>query len=66
MTRAVGGEDAEQPLDRLGEATTALVEAGLERQFREQLTETPPGDREELAVGGDPHHRLGDAERDDL
>jgi len=63
---AVGGEDADQPLDRLGEATAALVEAGLEWELRKQLLQSMPGDREKLAVGGDPHHRLGDAEGGDL
>jgi hypothetical protein len=66
MTGAVGGEDADQPLDRLGQPASALVEAGLEGELREQPSQPPPGDREELAVGGDPHHRLGDAEGGDL
>jgi hypothetical protein len=30
------------------------------------MTQPPPGDREELAVGGDVHDRLRDGERDDL
>jgi hypothetical protein len=39
MTGAVGGEDADQPLDRLGQPASALVEAGLLGQAREQLPE---------------------------
>jgi hypothetical protein len=42
------------------------MEAGLERQLREQASQSSSGDREELAVGGDPHHRLRDAEGGDL
>jgi hypothetical protein len=66
VTGAVGGEDADQPLDRLGQPASALVEAGLSGEGREQLPKALPGDREEFAVGGDPDHRLGDAEGGDL
>jgi hypothetical protein len=66
VTGALGGEDAEEPLDRLGKATPALVEDGLERQPREEDSEAAFGDRQELAIGGDAHPRLGDAEGDYL
>jgi hypothetical protein len=63
---ALGGEDADQPLDRLAQASPALVEAGLLGQLGEEVTQPPAGDREEAAVGGDAHDRLGDAERRNL
>jgi len=62
----VAGEGADQPLDRLGQAPAALVEAGLVGQLLEQGAQSPLCDGKELAVGGDIHHRLGDAEGGDL
>lgn len=62
---AVGGEDADPPLDRLGRATAALVEAGLERQLRERATETAVSSRSRSASvvapwveGANRHRRL--------
>jgi len=59
----LGREDADEPLDRLAQAGPALVEAGLLRQLWEEVAQPMAGNREEAAVGGDPHDRLGDAER---
>ena len=64
--RALAGEDAHEPLDRVGQAAAALVIAGLVRQVREEVTEALAGDGQEATVGGDAHDRLGDAERDQL
>ena len=61
-----GGEYADEPLDRLGEAGSALVETGLLGQLGKEMTQSLAGDRQETAVGGDAHDRLGDAERRDL
>jgi hypothetical protein len=58
-----GGEDADQPLDRLGQASSSLVVAGLLWQLGEELTKALAGDCQEAAIGGDAHDRLGDAER---
>jgi hypothetical protein len=63
---AVGSEDADEPLDRVPEPAPALVEAGLLGQLGEQLAQALVGHRQEAAVGGDAHDRLGHAERDDL
>jgi hypothetical protein len=43
-----------------------LPVAGLLGQLGKQVTEPPGGDRQELAIGRDVHHRLCDSERDDL
>jgi hypothetical protein len=61
-----GGEYADEPLDRLGEAGSGLVETGLLGQLREEIAKALASDGEEAAVGGDAHDRLGDAQRRDL
>lgn len=61
-----GGEDADEPLDRLGQTGSALVEAGLLGQFREEIAKALAGDCQEAAVRGYAHDFLGDAERGDL
>jgi hypothetical protein len=63
---AATGEDADQPLDRVGQAGPALVEARLLWQLGEEVAEAPAGERKEAPVGGDAHDRLGDAKRGDL
>jgi hypothetical protein len=63
---AVAGKDGDQRFDRVAEPVAALVVAGPFGQQREQVTEAFARDREEALVGGNPHDRLGDAERDDL
>jgi hypothetical protein len=55
-----------EPLDRLSQASSSLVEAGLLGQLGEEITKVLAGDREEAAIGGDAHDRLGDAEGRDL
>jgi len=60
------GKDADEPLDRLGQACPALVKPRLLWQLREEVAQPLAGDGEETAVGGDAHDRLGDAERGDL
>src|SRR6188474_1449437 len=57
-----GGEDADEPLDRLCQARSALVEARLLRQLWEELAKALAGNGEEAPVGGNAHDRLGDAE----
>src|SRR6188474_27286 len=64
--RGLGGKDADEPLDRLGQAGSSLVEAGLLGQLGEEIAKTLAGDRQEAAIGGDTHDRLGDAEGCDL
>jgi hypothetical protein len=64
--RAVAGEDRDQRLDRVREPLAALVVAGPLGQQREQMHEPLVGDGKKPLVGGDPHNRLRDAERDDL
>ena len=63
---ALGGDEADQALDRRREPATTLVIAGPLWQLREQADEPPAGDRQEALVGGNAHDRLGDAEGDDL
>jgi hypothetical protein len=60
------GEDAHEPLDRLGQGATALVVARLTGPRREQVTELALGHREKATIRGNPHDRLGDAEGDQL
>src|SRR5664280_197479 len=64
--RALLREVGHEPLDRIDEATTALVVAGLAGQLREEMDEPLAGDRQEAPVGRDAHDRLGHAERDQL
>jgi len=66
MAGTVGGEHPDQPLDRLGQPTTALMPLRLLWQRGEQVPQALLGDREKLAIRADVHHLLGDAERDDL
>jgi hypothetical protein len=63
---AVGGEDSDEPLDRVPEAAPALVEARLLGQLGEQPTQALGGHGQEAPIGRDTHDRLGHAERDDL
>jgi hypothetical protein len=63
---ALRGEDAGEPLDRLGQAGSALVEAGLLGQLGEKVIKPLARDGEEAAVRGDAHDRLGDAEGREL
>src|SRR5579862_21429 len=65
-TGTVASEHANQRFDRVGEPLAPLVVAGPLRQDREQVAEPCPGGCEEPLVGGDPHDRLRNAERDDL
>lgn len=64
--RALGGEDAHQPLDRLGQPRPALVERVLAGQVVEEVAEPAAGGTQEATVGRDPQQHLGDAERDHL
>src|SRR3954454_25256526 len=64
--RAEFGELPDQRLDHLRQALAALPVAGPLRQPREQVREPPGRHRQETLVGRDSHHRLRDAERDDL
>lgn len=64
--RALGGEHAHEPLYRVREAPAALPIGGLAGQVWEEVDEAFPCDRQEPAVAGDAHDRLGDAERDQL
>lgn len=64
--RAVVGEQADQPIDRLGRATATLPIPGLAGQPRKQVPQAPARDREKLAVRRDVHDRLRNSERDDL
>jgi hypothetical protein len=64
--RALVGEDAAQPLDRLGQAAAALVQGGLAGKGREQVPQLAPGRGEKASVRRDAHERLGDAEGDHL
>jgi hypothetical protein len=61
-----GGEDAHQPLDRLAQTGSPLVEARLRGQLGEEMAKAPAGDGEEPTVRRDAHDRLGDTERGDL
>ena len=51
---ALGGEDADEPLDRLREPEPALVKAGLLRQLGEEMREALLGHGQEAPVGGTP------------
>src|SRR3954452_251985 len=64
--RTERGELADQRLDDVRQALTALPVAGPLGQPREQVPEALSGDGQEAPVGRDAHHRLRDAERDDL
>jgi len=63
---AHAGENARQPLDRVRETGTALVEGVLARQNREEVSELSAGGAQEPGVGGRAHDRLGDGQADDL
>src|SRR5215204_541773 len=63
---ALAGKDADEPLDRLGQAGSSLVEAGLLGQLGKEVVQALSGDCQEAAIGGDPHDRLGDAKGCDL
>ena len=62
MARELG----DQRLDLTGQPQPALVIPIAGGQAREQVREPPRRDRQKPLVGRDPHHRLRDAERDDL
>jgi hypothetical protein len=62
----LGGKDADEPLDRLRQAGSALVEAGLLGQLGEEIPKALAGDGKEATIGGNAHDRLGDAECGDL
>src|SRR6059058_694339 len=49
---AVAGEDADQPLDRVGEPAAAFEVPGLRGKLREQVRKPLAGDLEEAAVAG--------------
>src|SRR5215211_807674 len=63
---ALAGEDTAEPVDRLGKAPAALVEAGLLRQLREQVREPLAGHGQKATVAWHTHDGLRHAERDDL
>jgi hypothetical protein len=63
---ALGGEHADQPLDRVGKPRTPLVQRILARQVRKQMPELAAGGSQEPPVGRDPHQYLRNTERDDL
>src|SRR6478736_3630064 len=64
--RGLGSKDADEPLDRLGQASSSLVEAGLLGQLGKEIAKVLSGDCQEAAIRGDTHDRLGDAEGRDL
>lgn len=64
--RGLGSEDADEPLDRLGQAGPALVEARLLGQLGEKVIKPLARDGKEAAVRRDAHDRLGDAKGRDL
>jgi hypothetical protein len=66
MTRALGGEDAGQPVDRLAQAVAPLEVGRLARQAGKQMPQPPARHGEEAAVRGDAHDDLGDRQRDHL
>jgi len=63
---AVAREHRDQLLDRVAQLLAALQITGPVRQQREQVRELLAGCLEEPRVRRNPHHRLGNAERDDL
>jgi len=64
--RALAGEDAEQPLQRVDAAAATLEVAGLLRQLGKQVPKPLARDGEKPAIRWDAHDRLRDAQRDDL
>src|SRR5829696_671950 len=63
---AMAGELGDQCLDRVRQRLAALVETVTVRKLGEQVPQALAGRRDEPRVGRDAHHRLRDAERDDL
>src|SRR6266404_6050679 len=63
---ALGGEDADQPLDRLRQASPPLMQRVLAGQMRKQVAELAAGRTQEAAIARDPHQRLSDTQRHDL
>ena len=66
IARALVGEDADQPFDRLREPLAALPVAGLLREFGEQVPQTLGRSGQEVGVMADVQHRLSDRQGDDL
>jgi hypothetical protein len=64
--RALARENAHEPLDGLGEPAPTSPLGRLRRQLGEEVGEVLSGHREEPAVRGDAHDRLGAAEGDEL
>jgi len=63
---AVARELGDQRLDDRRQSQPALVKGAALGQRREQVHQSPTGDRQELLVGAAIEHRLSDAQRDDL
>jgi hypothetical protein len=59
-------ELVDQRLDRVRQPLASLVEPRPLRDLRKQVRQARGRDGDEPRVRGDPHDRLGDAERDDL
>lgn len=66
VSRAIGGEHPDQPLDRVAQPVAALPIPGLVGQTGNQMRQSLTRDGEKLPVGIDTHDRLGNGERDDL
>ena len=64
--RALRGEHTDQPLDRVAQPLTALMQRVLGRQERKEMPELPAGGSQEPPVARDPHQHLSDTERHDL
>lgn len=57
-----GGEDPNQPLERLRQASPALVQGILSGERREEMAELTLGCSQETPIRRDPHQHLGDTE----
>jgi hypothetical protein len=64
--RRVGRQVGEHPGDRRSQGTHALVVAGLLGQIGKQVSQSPAGQREELAVVRNREKHLRDSQRDEL
>jgi hypothetical protein len=65
-TWALAGEDTHQPLQRLGQAATALEVPGLLGHTREQMRQALGRHGQKAPVRRDAHDRLRHTQRDDL
>jgi len=64
--RALAGEDAHQPLDRVGQPAPTLKVRRLGRDLGEETAKALAGDLEKPSVTRDSHDRLRDTEGDHL